>query len=49
VLAIRRAERAERLGTLLVQLSPAHRELLAAALPALSELADTSYDAPLRS
>jgi DNA-binding MarR family transcriptional regulator len=47
LLAIRRVERAKRLGTLLMQLSPAHQELLAAALPALNELADTSYDAPL--
>jgi DNA-binding MarR family transcriptional regulator len=47
LLAIRRVERAKRLGSLLAQLSPAHQELLAAALPALSELADTSYDAPL--
>jgi DNA-binding MarR family transcriptional regulator len=46
VMASRRAERAERLGTLLAQLSPEHQRMLAAALPALSVLADTS-DAPL--
>jgi DNA-binding MarR family transcriptional regulator len=47
VTATRRAERAERLAAPLAQLSPEHRQLLAAALPALNELADTSYDAPL--
>ncbi|HWG00440.1 MAG TPA: MarR family transcriptional regulator [Trebonia sp.] len=47
VMATRRAERAERLGALLARLSTEHRQLLAAALPALGVLADTREDAPV--
>jgi DNA-binding MarR family transcriptional regulator len=46
VMATRRAERAERLGALLARLSTEHRQVLAAALPALSVLADTRPPVP---
>ena len=44
MLARRRAERTERLGHVLAQLTPEHRELLASALPALDALADVPRD-----
>jgi DNA-binding MarR family transcriptional regulator len=49
VVATRRAERAERLGVLLARLSPERRQLLSAALPALSELAGPPDDSTLSS
>jgi DNA-binding MarR family transcriptional regulator len=44
VMALRRAERAERLAELLAQLTPEHRAALAAALPAMAALAATRPD-----
>lgn len=44
VMARRRAERAERLSTLLGQLSPEHRQALASALPAMDALASLRTD-----
>ena len=44
MLARRRAGRAERMATIVAQLSPEHREALAAALPALDALASVPRD-----
>src|ERR1700758_5832057 len=44
MIARRRAGRAERMATIVAQLSPEHREALAAALPALDALASVPRD-----
>ena len=47
LLARRRAVRAERLATILDQISPEHRAALGAALPAIDALASAQRNAPL--